>query len=85
MLVVSRSAGNFVLQPVAPLPTAEVTLTPVPNVSQPNVCTGIVAVGPNTTLGTWTFKLRKQDAAGFSTITKNDVSDVFLLVHYQVN
>lgn len=85
VLVVSRSAGNFVLQPVAPLPTAEVTLTPVPNVSQPNVCTGIVAVGPNTTLGTWTFKLRKQDAAGFSTITKNDVSDVFLLVHYQVN
>jgi Tc toxin complex TcA C-terminal TcB-binding domain/ABC toxin N-terminal region/Neuraminidase-like domain/Salmonella virulence plasmid 28.1kDa A protein len=84
VLAVSWNAGNFALQPQAPLPTADVTLTPVAGVTEPNVAAGNVAVA-NTSLGRWTFKLRTAAAADFRSITQNDIGDVLLLVNFQVS
>ncbi len=84
VLAVSWKAGNFVLQPEAPLPTANVTLTPVAGVTEPNVATGDVAV-TSASLGKWTFKLRTSAAADFRSITQNDIGDVLLLVNFQVS
>ncbi len=83
VLAVSWNSGNFILEPQAPLPTADVTLTPVAGVTEPNVAAGTVAV-TNTTLGKWTFKLRTAVAADFHSITKNDIGDLLLLVSFQV-
>jgi hypothetical protein len=84
LLAVSWNPGNFVLEPQAPLPTSDVTLTPVPGVTEPNVAAGVVALPADTALGRWTFKLRTAAAADFRSITKNDIGDVLLLVSFQV-
>jgi hypothetical protein len=78
------SAGSFVLEPQAPLPTADVTLNPVAGVTEPDVASGTVAVA-NASLGKWTFKLRTSAAADFRSITKDDIGDVLLLVSFQAN
>ena len=85
VVAVAWNPGNFVVEPQGSLPNADVNLTPVPLVTQPNVCAGTVVTLANTPLGTWTFKLRKQTAGDFRSITKNDVGDVLLLVSYQVS
>ena len=76
--------GNFVLEPQTPLPAADVNLTPVAGVTEPNVCVGAVAVPANTQAGKWIFKLRTAAAADFRSISKNDIGDVLLFVDYQV-
>ena len=85
VVAISWNAGNFVVEPQAPLPNADVNMTPVAGVTVPNVCAGTIAVPANTPLGSWTFKIRKQTAVDFRSLTKNDLSDVFLLVSYQVS
>ncbi len=80
----SWEPGNFVLKPQAPLPTSDVTLTPVAGVTEPNVASGNVAVA-NASPGTWTFKLRTAAAGDFHSLTPDSVSDVFLLVSFQVS
>ena len=85
VLAVSWNAGNFVVQPQAPLPNADANMTPVPNVTLPNVCGAAIALPPNTAPGTWTFKIRKQAAGDFRSLTKNDLGDILLLVNYQAN
>ena len=84
VLAVSWNSGNFVLQPQAPLPGSNVTLTPVAGVTEPNVTAGNVAV-TNASLGGWTFKLRTSAAADFRSITQNDIGDVLWLVNFQVS
>ena len=85
VVAVSWNPGTFVVEPQAPLPTSDLNMTPVPSITLPNVCAATVAPAPNTPLGTWTFKIRKQTAADFRSLTKNDLGDVFLLVNYQVS
>jgi hypothetical protein len=83
VLAVSWNAGSFVLRPQAPLPTADVTLTPVAGVTEPKVAAGTVAVPPNTPIGKWTFKLRAATAGDFRSLTSNDIGDVLLLLNFQ--
>jgi len=85
VVAVSWNAGNFVVEPQGTLPNADVNLTPVPMVTEPNVCAGTVVTPANTPLGTWTFKLRRQAAGDFRSLTRNDIGDVLLLVSYQVS
>ncbi|MBZ5728803.1 MAG: hypothetical protein LAP87_27960 [Acidobacteriia bacterium] len=85
VLAVSWNQENFVLEPQGSLPHAPIAMAPVRNVSEPGVLAGTLALEPGTTLDTWTFRLRKQDSAGFHPIGTNDIGDVFLLVSYQVS
>jgi hypothetical protein len=85
VLAVSWVPGNFVVEPQAPLPSTDITMAPVPNVTEPNVCSGIVTVPPAAPVGTGTFKLRKQSAGDFHSLTKNDIGDALLLVSFQVS
>jgi hypothetical protein len=80
-LATSQESGNFVLRPEAPLPTTDVTLTPVAGVSEPNVVSGPVAPPPGS-LGTWSFKLRTAASGDFRSLTADDVGDVLLLVAF---
>lgn len=81
VLATSTRAGNFVLRPQAPLPTADVTLTPVAGVSEPNVVSGAVAPPPGSP-GRWSFKLRAAAAGDFRSLTADDIGDVLLLVAF---
>lgn len=81
MFATSQSPGNFVLAPQAPLPGANVTLTPVAGVTEPNVVSGAVGVAAEPP-GTWTFKLRTAAAADFRSISAEDVGDVLLLLTF---
>ena len=86
VLTVSWPAGvSFVLVPQAPLPTAAVTLNPVPHVAEPNVCSGTITTPANTPLGKWSFELQKQGAADFRSLTSNDIGDLLLLVGFSVS
>jgi hypothetical protein len=76
--------GNFVLKPQAPLPTNDVTLTPVAGVTEPNVAGGTVAVA-NASPGTWTFKLRTAAAGDFHSLTRDLIGDALLLVAFEVS
>jgi Tc toxin complex TcA C-terminal TcB-binding domain/Neuraminidase-like domain/Salmonella virulence plasmid 28.1kDa A protein len=80
----SWEPGNFVLKPQAPLPTSDVTLTPVAGVTEPNVASGNVAVA-SASPGNWTFKLRTAAAADFHSLTPDSIGDVLLLVSFQVS
>ena len=86
VLTVSWPSGvSFVLVPQAPLPTAPITMNPVGGVTEPNICMGTVAMPPNTPLGAWQFKLQKQGAADFQSLTKDDLGDILLIVNFQVS
>jgi hypothetical protein len=85
VLAVSWNAGNFVLEPQAPLPGADLVMTPVAGVTEPNVCGATVTPPPNTPPGSWTFKLRKQSAGDFRSLSRNDLGDVLLLVSFTVS
>jgi hypothetical protein len=74
-----------VLEPQAPLPSADLPMTPVAGVTEPNVCAATVTLPPNTPLGTWSFKIRQQAAADFKSLSKQAVGDVILLVNYEAN
>jgi hypothetical protein len=75
-------AWNFVVAPLAPLPTAQVVMTPVSGVTEPNVCSGTLTLPPATPLGTWSFEIQQQGAPDFASLTKNQIGDVLLLVNY---
>jgi hypothetical protein len=83
VFVLSWNGGSWVLQPQAPLPTGNINLQPVANA--PTVAAGIVAMPASTSVGKWTFKLRKSTAADFRSLGRNDLGDVVLLVNFQVN
>ena len=85
VLTVGWPAGSFTLAPQAPLPTATVALTPVPKVTEPNVCSGTIPMPANTPLGPWSFELQQQGAADFRSLSKTEISDVLLLVSYAVS
>jgi hypothetical protein len=71
--------------PQAQLPMPPVNLTSPSNVPEPNIFSNTanpVVVPPNTPLGTWQFKLKKQGAGDFQSLTKDDISDVLLLVNF---
>jgi len=85
VVAVGWPPGNFVVEPQAPLPAADVVMTPVAGATEPNVCAGMIAVPPATPLGTWNFKLRKQSAADFHSLSRNDIGDVFLVLSFQVS
>ena len=85
MLAVSWPPGNFVIQPQAPLPAADVVLTPLAGATEPNVCGGLVALPAGTAPGAWTFKLRKQAGADFHSLKSSDIGDVVLLLDFQAN
>jgi Tc toxin complex TcA C-terminal TcB-binding domain/Neuraminidase-like domain/Salmonella virulence plasmid 28.1kDa A protein len=82
VFAVSWNPGNFILEPQSPLPTTQVTLAPVPGVSEPNVATGNVNVA-GLALGRWTFKLRAASATDFRSVTRNTLGDVLLLIQFQ--
>ena len=75
----------FELAPQAPLPTAPLLMTPLAGVNEPYVCTATITPPAGTTLGTWSFELQQQGAADFRSLTKNEISDVLLLVDYTVS
>ena len=85
VLAVAWPPGAFVLAPQAPLPTAQVPMTPVAGVTEPNVCTATIAVPAGTHLGTWSFEVQRQGAADFRSLGKNDIGDVILMVSYEVS
>jgi hypothetical protein len=85
VLAVAWPPGNFVLAPQAPLPTAQVTMTPVAGVTEPNICAATIAMPPNTPLGTWSFELQQQGAPDFRSLSKNAIGDVLLLVSYDAS
>ena len=85
VVAVAWTPGSFVLAPQAPLPTALVNLLPVAGVTEPNICSGTIALPANTPLGTWSFELQAQGAADFHSLTKNSIANVLLLVNYQVS
>jgi len=84
VLASSWTTGNFVLRPQAPLPTADVNLTPVAGVTEPNVASGTVTLGGSPPLGPWTFKLRTAGAPDFRSLTENDIGDLLILASFQV-
>jgi len=79
------SGVSFVLVPQAPLPTAPITMNPEAGVSEPNMCSATITLPPNTPLGTWQFKLQKQGAEDFQSLTKDDLSDILIMVNFQVS
>lgn len=85
VLAMSWNAGRFVLEPAGPFESGEVVLDPVPDLSEPILCSGIIAMAPDTPLGTWNFRLRKHSADGVGPITQGDISDLFLVMDYQVH
>jgi hypothetical protein len=86
VISVSWPAGtSFVLAPQAPLPTATVTLNPVPHSAEPNVCSGTINTPANTPVGKWSFELQKQGAADFRSLTSNDIGDLLFLIGYTVS
>jgi Tc toxin complex TcA C-terminal TcB-binding domain/ABC toxin N-terminal region/Neuraminidase-like domain/Salmonella virulence plasmid 28.1kDa A protein len=80
-LATSQRPGNFVLRPEAPLPTSDITMTPVAGVTEPNVVSGAVAPPPGSP-GSWSFKLRAASAADFRSLTADDIGDVLLLIAF---
>ena len=85
VLAVAWPPGNFALAPQPPLPAALLTMTPVPGVTEPNVCAATITMPPNSPLGTWSFELQQQGAADFRSLTKDEIGDVLLLVNFEVN
>jgi len=85
VLAVSWVPGSFVLEPQAPLPGADLVMAPVTGASEPNLCAATLVPPPNTPPGSWTFKIRRQAAADFHSLGKNDLGDIFLLVNFQVS
>jgi hypothetical protein len=82
----SSGPGPFVLVPLAPLPTAPITMQPVPGSTEPNVCTsGPISLPPNTSPGTWGFELQLLGGTDFVSLSKNSLGDIFLLVSYQAS
>ena len=84
-LTVGWPAGNFTLEPQAPLTQmpADMTMSPVGGSTEPNICGATLTVPPNTAPGKWTFKLKTAAAADFRSLTKNDIGDLLLLLGYQ--
>jgi hypothetical protein len=85
VLAVAWPPGNFVLVPQSPLPTVPITLTLVPGVTEPNVCAGTIMMPANTPVGTWSFELQRQGAPDFQSLNRNQISDVILVVNFDVS
>lgn len=85
LLAVAWETGDFVVAPQAPLPTTNVTMTPVAGVTGPNICAATISMPPNTPLGTWSFKIKQASATDFRSLTKNLIGDVVLVVNYDAS
>lgn len=85
LLAVAWPPGNFVLAPQAPLPTAQLPMTPVAGVTEPNVCAATIVLPAGTPLGKWSFEIQQQGAADFQSFTKDMITDVILIVQYAVS
>jgi len=83
LLAVSWDAGDFVLEPQAPLPTNRVTLSPVTGVKDPYVSSGDVAL-TNQSPGKWSFKIRRSATTDFRSLTRNDLGDLLLITYFDV-
>jgi hypothetical protein len=75
--------GSWVLQPQAPLPTADVTLSPISG--YPGVAAGTVALAADTAPGTWTFKLKASTAADWQSLKSTQLGDMVLMVNFTAN
>jgi hypothetical protein len=84
VLTVGWQTGNFTLEAQAPLTQvpADTSMAPIAGSTEPNVCGATLTVPANTQPGRWTLKLRTSGAADFRSLTRNDVSDVLLLVAF---
>ena len=86
MLAIAWEPGNFVVVPQAPLPTAAITMNPVPvRPSRTSASATIATARRNAARGRGASSCSKQGAADFRSLTKNDIGDVLLLVNYQVS
>ena len=93
-LAVAWPPGNFTLasQPPPPPqtlpstpPVPYLTMTPVAGVTEPNVCSATVTPPPGTGLDAWTFWLQQEGASDFRSLTSDEISDVLLLMSYEVS
>jgi Tc toxin complex TcA C-terminal TcB-binding domain/Neuraminidase-like domain/Salmonella virulence plasmid 28.1kDa A protein len=83
VLATSTRSSSFVVRPQAPLSTADVTLSAVAGVSEPNVVSGAITPPP-TGPGTWSLKLRAAGAGDFHSLSADDIGDVLLLIAFSV-
>jgi Tc toxin complex TcA C-terminal TcB-binding domain/Neuraminidase-like domain/Salmonella virulence plasmid 28.1kDa A protein len=81
VIAIAWPSGTFVLVPQAPLPTAPITMTPVPGTTVPTVVAASIAT-PGTIPATWSFKIQKQGASDFISLTPDTIGDVLLLLSY---
>jgi hypothetical protein len=87
VLTAGWPTGTFTLEPQAPLAQvpADMTMAPIAGATEPNICGAVLTVPPTTPPGKWTLKLKTSGAADFRSLTKNDISDVFLLVTFSAS
>ncbi len=76
---------SFTLWPQSPLPTTQLTMTPVAGVTEPYVCSATIPMA-GAPLATWGFKLQPPGTStGFTSLSKNAIGDVLLLVNYDAS
>lgn len=85
VLAVAWPAGTtFVLVPQAPLPSAPITMTPIPGGSEPTVVSATIPT-PGTLPATWSFEIQQEGASNFLSLTQDTLGDVLLMVSYEVS
>ncbi len=79
---------SFTLWPQPSLPPASIAMTqvvPAPGVTEPYVCSATIPMA-GASLGTWSFKLQPAGtSSGFTSLNKNEIGDVLLLVSYDAS
>ena len=79
---------SFTLWPQPSLPPASIAMTqvvPAPGVTEPYVCSATIPMA-GAPLGTWSFKLQPPGtSSGFTSLNKNEIGDVLLLVSYDAS
>jgi hypothetical protein len=84
-IAVSPYSGTFMLDFIGPGTRSEVMLNPVSNLSEPSLSVGVVAAAPDAMLGTWEFAVRKQSTEGSMPVTAEELSDLLLVMSYEVH
>ena len=60
-------------------------VVPAPGVTEPYVCSATIPMA-GAPLGTWSFKLQPPGtSSGFTSLNKNEIGDVLLLVSYDAS
>ena len=85
LVALSLEPGGFKVTPQAPLPTTELTMTPVAGMTEPTMYTTTINLPANTPLGNWSFAIKRASAADYRSISKDQVGDVLLLVDFTVS